>query len=114
MGFQPTAGEVYIPQIVLVNVELVLDYNLFHKLRPRFREKLDIKLLEVGVFEMCNVQRFPTSILEDMSVGGKKSFKGMSHLDYFHFRVVGAILFFGVTVNNLRFGVKKIVFLGIV
>ena len=92
MGFQPTAGEVHIPQIVLVNVKLVLDYNLFHKLRPRFREKLDIKLLEVGVFEMCNVQRFPTSILEDMSVGGEKPLEGMSDLYYLDLRRVWTFL----------------------
>ena len=87
-----------------------MDDNLIDKVRPGFGEDSIEKLFNLGVLYVRGIQRFPSSILEDMSVCGEKSLKGMSHLDYFHFWGFGTILLLGVTINNLMEGVKKTIF----
>ena len=91
-------------------IQLVLYDNLFHKVWPGLREDSYEELFNVWLLSIRSIQRFPNSVLEDMSVGGEKSLKGMSHLDYFHFWGFGTILLLGVTINNLMEGVKKTIF----
>ena len=70
-----------VPQVVLSDGETVLDDDLLHKLGPGFVEELSEELLQPRVPRIHLIQTFPTSGLEDMSVGGDQPLKGMSDLE---------------------------------
>ena len=77
-----------VPEVLLSDGETVLDDDLLHKLCPGFIEELGEELLQLRVPRGHLIQTFPTSGLEDVSVGGDQPLEGMSHLEDLDVRII--------------------------
>ena len=79
-----------VPEVLLTDGETVLDDDLLHKLCPGFIKEPGEELLQPRVARIRLIQTFPTSSLEDMSVGGDQPLEGMSHLEDLEVRLTRA------------------------
>ena len=77
-----------VPEVLLSDGETVLDDDLLDKLCPSFIEEPSEELLQPRVAGIRLIQTFPTSGLEDMSVGGEQPLEGMSHLEDLDVRII--------------------------